>query len=381
MIPKRCVFSTHLTITSYERSKQQPVTEGGWRKNFDPSFISSLGLDPKGVGQFGAYNLRVEGTTSAIVIKNGWVIGEWYAHKGEESEKVYVASVGKSFTLACFGIAVRDGISDNSPVAVDRSSKLYDKRWLQLGFPLSDPRKQEITFEQVFRHTAGFGPEGLKDESGRNQWKNYRAWVVGRDPRWPQTQKLFYSPGHPQEFAEHERWGDHEGTYSSLGFAHIGLVLSKLYSMPASEFLWSRLLEPIGFSGIEFYNPPSPPEIQWFTGGGLKMRPIDLARFAYLMLHNGNWDGEQLLPEEWVESFVSTPYYQNLRSNVDGYLGERYPKDMYRMFGSGGNFVFIIPSLDMIVVRTGRLHNFFLEKLQHDFLRRAFNMIPAYRTD
>ena len=315
------------------------------------------------------------------IIGDGWVIGEWYAHKGEESEKVYVASVGKSFTLACFGIAVRDGISDNSPVAVDRSSKLYDKRWLQLGFPLSDPRKQEITFEQVFRHTAGFGPEGLKDESGRNQWKNYRAWVVGRDPRWPQTQKLFYSPGHPQEFAEHERWGDHEGTYSSLGFAHIGLVLSKLYSMPASEFLWSRLLEPIGFSGIEFYNPPSPPEIKWFTGGGLKMRPIDLARFAYLMLHNGNWDGEQLLPEEWVESFVSTPYYQNLRSNVDGYLGERYPKDMYRMFGSGGNFVFIIPSLDMIVVRTGRLHNFFLEKLQHDFLRRAFNMIPAYRTD
>lgn len=357
----------------------EPDSDGGWRKNFEPAFISSLGLDPKGVGEFGAYNLRVEGTSSAIVIKDGWVIGEWYAHKGEESKTVYVASVGKSFTLACFGIAVQDGKDGKIPDAVDRSSNLYDRRWLAPGFPLSDPRKDAITFEQVFRHTAGFGPEGLKDEGGRDHWIDYSAWVVGHDPQWPQTQRLFYPPGDPKKYPEHERWGEHEGAYSSIGFAHIGLVFSQLYGRPARDLLWERLLKPIGFSGIDYYHPPSPPDITWFTGGGLKMRPMDLARFAYLMKNDGVWKGKQILPEGWVQSFVDKPYYQNLRSNVDGYLGERYPADMYRMYGSGGNFVFVVPSLDMIVIRTGRLSNFFLNKLEYDFLRRAFNMIPEYR--
>lgn len=359
----------------------EPETKGGWRKNFDPDFIRDLGLDPKGVRQFGAYNLRVDGTTSAIVIKDGWVIGEWYHHLGEESKKVYVASVGKSFTISCFGIVVKDSMEGRLPFSITRHSKLYDKRWLKSGFPLSDPRKQNITFERVLRHTAGFGPETLASENGRDRWKNYESWVVGHDPEWVQTQNLYYPPGNPKAYKDHERWGVHEGTYSSIGFAHIGLVLQRLYAQPAHDFLWTRLLKPIGFSDIGYYHPPNPPSIMWFTGGGLEIKPLDLARFAYLTLHKGAWDGEQILPEEWIDSFITTPYYQNLRSNVDGYLGKRYPPDMYRMYGSGGNFVFVIPSLDMIVIRTGRMHNFFLERLEHDFLRRAFNMIPAYRTE
>lgn len=373
-----CILAILLTSCS-ETYFPEPESKGGWRKNFTKEFISSLGLDPKGVGEFGAYNLAVEATSSAIVIKDGWVIGEWYAHPGEQDKNIYVASIGKSFALACFGIAVKDVAEGKRKVPLGRAAKLYDERWLKVGFPLSDSRKESITFEQVFQHTAGFGPEGLKEDSGRDQWRNYISWVVGHEPEWPQTQKLFYSPGKPKEYPRHERWGDHEGAYSSLGFAHIGLVLEQIYAEPVHDLLWDRLLQPIGFSDIEYYHPPSPPSIKWFTGGGLKMRPVDLARFAYFMMHNGSWKGEQLLPEAWVQSFVSQPYYQNLRSNVDGYFGKRYPADMYRMYGSGGNFVFIVPSLDLIVMRTGRLHNFFLDKLEHDFLRRAFNMIPAYR--
>ncbi len=358
----------------------EPEDRGGWRKNFDPVFIKSLGLDPKGVDEFGAYNLRVEGTSSAIVIKNGWVIGEWYADDRKEFQNIYLASIGKSFAIACFGIAVQDSKDGVVSHAIDRSAHVYDQRWLAEGFPLSDPRKDAVTFEQVFRHTAGFTPEGLKNEAGRDLWSDYVSWVVGHDPEWPQTQHLFYPPGQPEQYPEHECWGAHKGAYSSVGFAHIGLVLRELYGKPARVLLWERLLKPIGFSGIDYYHPPSSPEIKWFTGGGLMMRPMDLARFAYLLKNDGVWKKERILPQGWVSSFVDTPYYQNLRSNIDGYFGTRYPADMYRMYGSGGNFVFVIPSLDMIVIRTGRMRNFFLERLQHDFLRRAFNMIPGYRT-
>lgn len=357
----------------------EPESEGGWRKNTDRDFLIDHDLNPKGVSNFLAYNLQTEGATSAIVIKDGWVVGEWYRKKYSETTKVYVASIGKSFALACFGIAVKDGIDGKLPVKITRSSPLYDKRWLEVGFPLSDPRKEEITFEQVFKHTAGFAAESKIDWLHRDLQTDYVDWVVGHNQNYPQTRKLAYSPGHPEEYEEPEQWGAHQGLYTSVGFAHLGLVLSQLYGMPAESFLWERLLSKIGFSGIDFYKPPSPPEIKWFSGGGLEMTTRDLARLGYLMLHDGKWENEQILPEGWVQSFVTSPEYPNLRSNVDGYLHEEFPKDLYRMFGSGGNFVFVVPSLDLIAIRTGRSDNFFLRRMEHDLVRRVFDMHLDYR--
>ena len=358
-----------------------PENKGGWRKDTDPDFLIRLDLNPKGVSNFLAYNLQVEGSTSAIVIKDGWIVGEWYkkTKKVSKDQKLYVASVGKSIALACFGIAVKDGDEGNLPVKINRSSKLYDKRWMEVGFPLSDPKKKEITFDQVFTHTAGFAAEGNIERDNRDQHDNYVAWVVGHDPQYPQTRDLAYPPGQPQNYAEPEHWGNQVGLYSSVGFAHLSLVFNQLYGMPAEDFLWERLLKPIGFSGIEYYRPPSPPEIQWFSGGGLKMTTRDLARFAYLMLHEGRWDGDQIIPEGWVASFVTSPSYPNLRSNVDGYLHEEFPADLYRMYGSGGNFIFIVPSLNLIAIRTGAFSNLFLDRLQRDLIRRVFDMHTSHR--
>jgi hypothetical protein len=64
---------------------------------------------------------------------------------------------------------------------------------------------------------------------------------------------------------------------------------------------------------------------------------------------------------------------------VDGYLHEEFPEDLYRMFGSGGNFVFVVPSLDLIAIRTGRSDNFFLRRMEHDLVRRVFDMHLNYR--
>ena len=357
----------------------EPKEEGGWRKNIDPDFLISLGINPRGVNNYLFYNLRSKMATSALVIKDGWIVGEWYKTPELKDEEIYVASVAKAFTLACFGIAVKDGAEGRLPVALNRSSKLYDPRWLAVGYPLSDPRKAEITFDQVFRHTAGFAHESLIDEGGRDQWSDYESWVVGRDPQWPETARLIYPPGRPGHLAEPDNWGDQLCCYSSLGFAHIGLVLQQLYNMPARDVLWERLLEPIGFSGIDFYKPPAPPSLMWFSGAGLKMTTRDLGRFAYFMVNDGTWKNRRLLPEGWLDSFVSTPYYPNLRSNADGYFGDRYPKDFYRMFGSGGNFVFIVPSENLIVITTGHTLNFFIKTMERDLVNRVFDMLIAYR--
>ena len=176
----------------------------------------------------------------------------------------------------------------------------------------------------------------------------YVAWVVGHDPAWPQTARLFFPPGHPEHYPGHARWGAHRGAYSSVGYAHIGLVLTELYRMPAHRFLETRLLAPLGFSGIDYQMPPAPPHIKWFSAGGLKMTPRDFARFAYLLLREGRWREQQLVAKQWLHSLTSTPYYENLRSNSDGYFGEGYPPDLVRLYGSETSVYHSQPRSDLL---------------------------------
>ena len=359
----------------------------GWRKNTDPAFIQSLGLDLGGVEGFGGYNLSVPSheISGALVIKDGWIVGEWYSDPDGRTHRHYLASVGKTFALACFGVVVKDSREGQIDYPIDRSANVYDPRWFEDGFPLTDEKKSDITFDHVFRHTSGLCPQQTADgkvvEKGRNQWTDYVSWVVGRDESWPETSRLYFTPGFPEEYSGRERWGTQLGAYSSVGFAHIGLVISNIYAMPAHEFLWSRLLQPLGFSGVGYHNPPHAPDIKWFSAGGVKITLRDLGRFAYFLLMKGKWKGQQIVPAGWIESFTSTPFYPNLRSNVDGYFGKQYPKDMFWMFGSGGNYAVIVPSYNLIAIRTGRVDSFFLKLLERDFMRRTFLMIPGYPID
>jgi Beta-lactamase len=356
---------------------------GGWRKNTEPAFIRSLGLDPELLEEFGRYNLSVPNSQwmpyarykGIMVIKNGWIVGEWYNVPEAATFRTYISSNGKSFAMACFGIMAEDSRTGKIEPAIDEQSKVYDRQWLPEGFPLSDPLKKQIAFEQIFRHTSGLCPErsssGEEVEQGRNEWTDYADWVVGHDKNWPQTGKLYFTPGHPEEYETRDNWGMVSSAYSSVGFGHVGLVLSNIYGCPASDFLRERLLGPLGFSGIDYHAPQSD-KIRWFSAGGLRMTPRDYARFAYLLLRDGRWDGEQLVPSSWIKRFRGSPHYPNLRSNIDGFFGKQYPEDMFRIAGSGLNWAFIVPSLDIIVLRTGRAHNEVWEEVREKFLQKIF---------
>ena len=361
-------------------------SEGGWRKNTSEEFIQSLGFIPEKLEEFGQFNLSVLNSNwkpysdykGIMVIKNGWIIGEWYNTEKAAEFKTYLSSNGKAFALVCFGIMAEDSRNGSIPVEINSDSRLYREEWLPQGFPLSEQRKGEITFEQVFRHTSGLCPErtGAGDpvEKGRDQWKDYIDWIVGHDKNWPQTGKIYFSPGYAEDYDGKEIDGDHAIAYSSVAMGHLGLVLQNVYSQPASQFLWDRLLQPIGFSGIDFHKPPSD-SIKWFSAGGLRMTPRDYAKFAYFLLNDGRWGDNQIVAEEWIRKFRTSPLYANIRSNSDAILGGEYPRDMFRIAGSGVNIAFIIPSMDLIALRTGRVSNARWKEVEAAFLEKLFEAI------
>jgi CubicO group peptidase (beta-lactamase class C family) len=275
--------------------------------------------------------------------------------------------------MACFGITTGlvSGLGLDSP--------LYDPRWLPEGFPLSDPRKAAITFDQVFRHSSGLCPE--IEETGRYQAdKNYTRWVTGHDLLYPETTALYYDPGHTEQY---QRAGTRlAATYSSVAFQHMGLVLAHLGGQPAHAFLEQRLLAPIGVERVEYFQPVEEWSagaenvgLRWHTDGGLRLAPRDYARFAYLLLRDGVWNGRPLLPPGWVARFRTATDYPNLRGNDDGVFGREYPPDMFRIAGAGGNWAFMVPSLDLLVLRTGRCADEMIPKIEREFLQQLFRVV------
>ena len=94
-------------------------------------------------------------------------------------------------------------------------------------------------------------------------------------------------------------------------------------------------------------------------GGSIAVRSTDVLRFAYLMLHQGRWGKEQILPAEFAKmcgrSVKYNPHFThsfNFNVNGDGHLAG-VPKDACWKGGSGGYAIYVVPSLDMVIYKMG----------------------------
>jgi len=331
-----------------------PESESGWRKNTDPDFVQSLGLDFAKLEEFGQYNLSLEshsGRKGCIVIKDGWIVGEWCEGDDAKTYLNYISSNGKAWAMLLFGILSAEDSRFNF------DSKVYDKRWLPEGFPLSDSRKDEITFEHIFRHTSGILPESVGDTRQGEDW-DFQMYTIGRDENHPESAQLCFEPGSKDD-------------YSSVSYNHLTLVFRNATGILAKDYLWKEMLKPIGFGEISYMRHTGMGDYHWACSGqtGPRMTTRDYTRLAYLMLREGRWKDRQIFPVSCLKKFTSAPY-ANIRSNVDGYFGNQYPKDMFRTGGSGMNWAYVIPSLDLVAVRTSRCYEswdehrpIFLEKL------------------
>jgi CubicO group peptidase (beta-lactamase class C family) len=95
--------------------------------------------------------------------------------------------------------------------------------------------------------------------------------------------------------------------------------------------------------------------------GGLFLRPVDMALFGYLYLKKGAFNNRQIIPAQWVidstarhmESFAADYGYQWwVRSDI--YFENKDPLSLFYAFGFGGQFIFVVPAMDMVVVTTGQ---------------------------
>jgi CubicO group peptidase (beta-lactamase class C family) len=351
---------------------------GGWRRTTSTDNIRALGMKPEGLSALGAYGMSLPwenfstgvsgydpSNKAALVIKGGWIVGEYYNKSSARTAVYYLASNGKSFAMMLMGRLQLD----YPALGITASSRLYDRRWLAQGFPLTDSRKADITFDHLFRHASGIIPQ-VQDPiadgslSSKPGW-NFAPFTVGKDADYPVSAPLYFRPGYPSTYPK----GD---TYSSVAFNHLSLVFRNVSGMEAGVYLRNRILNPIGVGRMAFITNSGMGSYVWATGGNQLASARDYARLAYLLLHEGTWAGRQIFTSSWIRRFTTASGYRNMDSNANCHWGKQYPKDMYRLIGSGINIAFIVPSLDLVATLTGRIPNTMRDQVSNTFLQKLF---------
>jgi CubicO group peptidase (beta-lactamase class C family) len=268
-------------------------------------------------------------TQGYLIIKDGYIIAEDYLLGFLPGEKHSSYSIAKSFTSAVIGIAIDQDYINS---VHDKISQYYTI----LNHDTVQQWKKDISIENLLTMTSGI------EWSEENYAGNDLIQMV-LSPDY-----VDYVLNKPVEFEPGTRWSYNSGESMLLsGIINITTEKSML------DFAIENLLNPIGINDLKWI---SDSENHTVAGWGISATMHDYARFGYLYLNNGNWDGSQIISESWINQSITQysstiPYY--------GYLwwlsgnNANMPEDIYMAIGAFGQYIIIIPSYDLIIVRVG----------------------------
>jgi CubicO group peptidase (beta-lactamase class C family) len=285
--------------------------------------VESVGLDSAMLAAAVAHAATLPRLRTLLVARHGEVQVERRFRGPALDAPANVKSVSKSVLSALVGLALADGYLEG----VDQPAAPFFERYLA-GDP--DPRKRAITLANLLTMQSG-----LERTSGAF----YGAWVTS--PNWVRyavTRPMIAEPGGPRLY--------------STGNSHL---LSAILTQATGRSTWAyareRLAEPLG---IELPRWPADPQGIFFGGNEMRISPRAMLRFGELYRNGGRLDGRQIVPEAWVRASL-TPHAGARRGDGYGYgwfLSEVRGFPMFYAWGYGGQFIFIIPDLEMTVVTT-----------------------------
>ncbi len=329
-----------------------PEERGGWRSllpaSGEPSasqkarILEVAGVDWDRLRAAWDHNAKAPGQTGLLVIRRGWIVGEWY-RDADHTTPFTIFSSSKSYTSLAYGLILSD--FGNGPLPNGRSlsldTRVCNADWLPESLPLPDPRKSEITVRHLLTMTSGLG------EQDPPRGDHPFEWAFG------------HVPGSPMATLK-DRPGD-RFHYSNAGVAHLAPLFHRATGENIETYLRRRVLEPIGETQIlwELLGGPATGDdaIGPFTMAYSRIHASarQHARFCYLALHRGEWAGTRIVPASYYD-FAWTPIAA--KKDYGGLWWTAHPttevpRDLVRTMGRAQNNGYIVPSLDLVFVRVG----------------------------
>jgi CubicO group peptidase (beta-lactamase class C family) len=270
--------------------------------------------------------------TNGVIIRRGYIVAEF----GDTGAVDPTYSVAKSYLSTILGLTVDRGMIGK---ITDRVGEVIHDG----GY--DSPHNARVTWQHHATQTS--------------EWEGE---LFGKTHTFLGVEEFGKGAMKPRELKEPGTYYE----YNDVRVNRMSLSLLRLWKRPLPEVLKTEVMDPIGASDTWVYHGYTNSTVdvegrpmvsvsggtRW--GGGLWMSTLDHARFGYLMLRKGEWDGRRIISDGWITSATS----QQGVSKGYGYLWwlnteERWkgvPRSSFAAQGAGNNTIWIDPEHDVVVV-------------------------------
>lgn len=285
--------------------------------------LSSVGIDSLKIDEMHQTIVSSMSYVDAfLIVKDGYLVYEMYYGDGyDENSQHQVASVTKSITSILIGILKRQGMLDS----IDTKPVIeYFPEYKDVN---TDPRINNMTIKHLMSFTTGLDVDDFSWTSP-NMLERYFGLPFVSDP----------------------------GTYFNYDTpaSHtLAAIINKITGTNAHTFANNNLLNRIGSVQINW----STFDGEYNTGGCCSYwKPRDMLRIGYLYLNRGIWDGDTIVDPSWVDSCTiahsngGSPH--NAKYGYNWWITENNGYHAYFAGGYGGQFIYVVLDLDLVVAIT-----------------------------
>lgn len=322
-------------------------------RSMEISHYRSFGKEPFGEG-IGPFADRGEAT--GIIVYKGYIVAQW----GEPDRCDMTHSVTKSFLSAIVGVAVDKGLITSvtdtvagyvPPIELYQPQKPVNRPAEEIGqpqllFAFSTAHNRTITWDDLLRQTSDW--EGTL--WGKPDWADRPDADASK---W--LSRTRNKPGTTYE-------------YNDVRVNVLALAATSVWRKPLPQALKQYIMDPIGASNTWRWTgyrnawivldgqPVQSVSGGGHWGGGMFINAYDMARFGWLTLNRGKWNGQQLLSEAWVKRSLTptapkTDYgYMNWFLNTDRKFLPSAPATAFTHVGNGNNLVYVDPEHELVAV-------------------------------
>jgi CubicO group peptidase (beta-lactamase class C family) len=317
-------------------------------RNMELNHQRTFGKEPFGeaIGPFAD-----RGDPTGLIIHKGYIVAEW----GEPSRVDMTHSVTKSFLSMTVGLAVDHKLIRNTNDKVSEyftTAQLYDSssnkpgNYKRTAMPFSSPHNIDLTWEVMLRQTSDW--EGTLWD--KPDWADR--------PDKDSTQWLNRKRNKPGDKFE----------YNDVRVNALALAATCVWHKSLPQVLKENIMDPIGASNTwkwEGYKnswivldniPLQSVSGGGHWGGGMFINAYDMARFGLLTMHKGNWDGKQLISQEWIKKSLTPTSanigygYMNFFLNTDKKFLPAAPSTAFAHIGNGTNIIYVDAEHDLVMV-------------------------------
>ncbi len=258
---------------------------------------------------------------SLLVIRNGHLVLESNIYPYQSDAPHMIHSITKNVVSTLVGLAIEDGYIDS-----------VDQKMMELlpevDTDRMDERIQEITIEDLLTMQVGFHWDS---DASRSMYESDNQLLYALQS------EMANEPGEAFEY--------------NSGATHIlSVIIEETTGQSTLEYAEERIFNPLNITDVQW-----PVDKQGYNVGGDKMfmKPVDMAKFGCLYLQQGSWEGEQIIPESWVDAATQI----HVEGNDYGYSWWITDFDGYVGSGAGGQYLAVLPEENMIVVVTSGIGN------------------------